>query len=112
MKSDLLPLLSGEVLEDEVELTLVELCRACQLRAEQLFELVEEGIVEPVGREPGRWRFNGASLRRVRIALTLQRDLGVNCAGAALALDLLEQMEALRARLRALGESPWPGPND
>ncbi len=104
MKSDLLPLLSGEVLEDEVELTLAELCRACRLRAEQLFELVDEGIIEPVGREPGRWRFGGTSLRRARVALTLQRDLGVNCAGAALALDLLEEMEALRARLRALGE--------
>lgn len=104
MTSDLLPLLSGEVLEEEVELTLADVCHACQLRAEQIFELVDEGIIEPAGREPGRWRFGGASLRRVRVALTLQRDLGVNCAGAALALDLLEEMEALRARLRALGE--------
>jgi chaperone modulatory protein CbpM len=104
MKSHLLPLLSGEVLEEEVELTLADLCRACQLRAEQIFELVDEGIIEPAGPEPGRWRFGGASLRRARVALTLQRDLGVNCAGAALALDLLEEMEALRARLQALGE--------
>lgn len=110
MKSDLLPLLSGEVLEEEVELTLADFCRACQLRAEQLFELVDEGIIEPVGREPGRWRFGGASLRRARVALTLQRDLGVNCAGAALALDLLEEMEALRSRLRALGEQAWSVP--
>lgn len=108
MKSDLLPLLSGEVLEDEVELSLAELCRASRLRAEQIFDLVDEGIIEPTGREPGRWRFGGASLRRVRVALTLQRDLGVNCAGAALAIDLLEEMELLRARLRALGQEEWP----
>lgn len=104
MKSDLLPLLSGEVLEDEVELTLADLCRSCQLHAEQLFELVDEGIIEPVERESGRWRFSGASLRRVRVTVTLQRDLGVNCAGAALVLDLLEELEALRARLHAVGE--------
>nr|MBS0019662.1 MerR family transcriptional regulator [Gammaproteobacteria bacterium] len=110
MKSDLVPLLSGEVLEDEVELTLADLCRSCQLRAEQLFELVDEGIIEPVGREPGRWRFGGASLRRVRVAVTLQRDLGVNCAGAALVLDLLEELEALRTRLHAVGEQNWSAP--
>jgi chaperone modulatory protein CbpM len=104
MKSDLLPLMSGQVVEEEIELTLADLCRACQLRAEQVFDLVDEGVIEPVGGEPGHWRFAGASLRRVRVALTLQRDLGVNCAGAALALDLLEEMEALRARLQVLGE--------
>lgn len=105
MKSQLLPLLSGEVLEEEVELTLADLCRACQLHAEQIFDLVDEGIIEPVGSEPARWRFAGVSLRRVRIALTLQRDLGVNCAGAALALDLLEEVKVLRTRLSALGEA-------
>lgn len=94
-------LLRGEVLEEEVELGLPELCRSCRLHAEQVFELVAEGIIEPVG-DPARWRFSGASLRRVQVALTLQRDLGVNSAGAALALDLLDEMEALRARLRRL----------
>ena len=39
--------LMGEVLEEEVEVTLAELCRACQVPAERLFELVEEGVVEP-----------------------------------------------------------------
>jgi len=34
------------------------------------------------------------------VALRLQQDLGVNLAGAALALQLLEEAETLRARLR------------
>jgi chaperone modulatory protein CbpM len=37
------------------------------------------------------------------VALGLQRDLGINLAGAALALQLLDEVEALRARLRAMG---------
>ena len=45
----LLALLSGEVLEEDVELTMGELCRACALSAEQVFELVEYGIVEALG---------------------------------------------------------------
>jgi len=103
MTNDLETLLSGDVLGEDVELTLVELCRTCQLPAEQVYELVDEGIIEPLGREPARWRFRWTSVHRVRCALRLQRDLGVNLAGAALALDLLEELDSLRARLRRSG---------
>ena len=100
MKNELLPLLSGDVLEEEVELTLADLCRACRLPAEHVFELVEEGIVEPLGRDVSQWRFQGVSVRRVCCAVQLRRDLGVNWAGAALALELLDELHMLRARLR------------
>ena len=99
-RDDLLNLLSGKVLEEEVELSLADLCRACQLPAERVFHLVEEGVIEPMGHDPQRWRFQGISVRRVRCAQRLEQDLGVNVAGAALALDLLEELERLRARLR------------
>jgi chaperone modulatory protein CbpM len=57
---------------------------------------------EPDGRHGCHWRFSAGSLRRTRMTLYLQRDLGVNLAGAALALDLLERIDAPDARLRAL----------
>lgn len=100
MTNELLSLLSGEILEEDVELTLAQLCRSCRLPAEQVLALVEEGVIEPRGRNPAQWRFGGVSVRRVRCALRLERDLGVNAAGAALALDLLEELEAMRVRLR------------
>jgi chaperone modulatory protein CbpM len=99
-----LHLVYGEVLDEDVELTLGELCRVCEVSAERVLELVEEGVVEPEGREIGRWRFRAISIRRARSALRLQQDLGVNAAGAALALDLLEEIRAMRARLRRLEE--------
>jgi len=100
MTDDLMSLLTGEVLEEDVELTLAELCRVCRLPAEQLIELVEEGVAEPLGRDPAHWRFRGVSVRRVHCALRLEHDLGVNVAGAALVLDLLEELEAMRAHLK------------
>ena len=100
---NMLPQLAGTILDEEALLTLAELTRACAAHAELIIELVEEGVLAPVGREPDRWRFTGAHLRRARVALHLQRDLGVNLAGAALALQLLDEVEALRARLRAMG---------
>ena len=103
MNSDSLSLLVGDVLEEDVELTLAELCRVCRLPADVVYELVEEGIVEPLGRDPASWRFRGVSVHRARCALRLERDLGVNLAGAALVLDLLTEVESLRARLARLG---------
>lgn len=96
----MLTLLSGEVLEEDIELTLAELCRATRLPAERVFELVEYGVIEPLGPEPARWRFRGVSVSRLHCAQRLQHDLGVNTAGVALALDLLEELQQLRSRLR------------
>ena len=44
------------------------------------------------------WRFSGSALRRAATAQRLTRDLGLNAAGVALALDLLEEIETLRIR--------------
>ncbi len=95
-------LLNGELLDEEIELTLGELCRACRLPADEVIEMVEQGLIDPRGREPARWRFTGMSLRRVRCAQRLQRDLGMNMPGAALAIDLLDELKRLRMRLRRL----------
>lgn len=99
----MLPQLTSLILEEQNHLTLAELSRACAVHAECIIELVEEGVLAPLGREPRNWRFSGIHMRRARVALRLQRDLGLNLAGAALALQLLEEVETLRARLRALG---------
>ena len=100
MKHPLLPLISGEVLEENEDLSLDEFCQVCRVSVDEVFILVEEGIVEPSGREVSVWRFRGAAVRRVRCAIQLRRDLGVNWAGAALALDLLEELQELRTRMR------------
>jgi len=91
-----------ELIDEETTFTLAELCRCCDVEAELIEALVEHGILEPAGRQGLYWCFSASSLRRTRITLHLQRDLGVNLAGAALALDLLERIDELDARLRAL----------
>jgi chaperone modulatory protein CbpM len=94
--------LVGTILEEEVVLSLGELCRASRLSAERVIELAEEGVIEPIGRAPETWRFRGVSLRRIRCAERLEEDLGVNAAGAALVLDLMEELERLRTRVRRI----------
>lgn len=97
--------ISGDLLNDEFQLSLRDLCRACELPAEQVLAFIEEGVIEPHGPEPVQWRFQGICVRRVRRAYRLTEDLGVNLAGAALAVDLLEEIEQLKTRLRRL-ENP------
>ena len=92
-------LLSGYILEEEIELTLADLCEACSIHAERVVELVEEGVLEPVGPNTTKWRFSGVSLRRARTALRLQHDLEVNLAGVALILDLMDEIASLKAQL-------------
>ena len=90
---------SGELVE---VVSLAELCRSCGVRAEWVVELVEEGILEPEGSAPARWRFSAVSITRARTAWHLQRDLGVNKAGIAVVLNLIEERESLNHLLRRL----------
>lgn len=94
------------VLDEETTLTLAEVCRSCGVPAETIIAMVEEGLVQTVQEAP--WRFRATELRRMHAALRLQRDLAVNLPGAALALELLEELRAMRARVerleRLLGE--------
>jgi chaperone modulatory protein CbpM len=91
------------VVEEELRFTLADLCRACGAERSQLVALVDEGVIEPAGGPPEDWTFGGNSLLRARTAVRLERDFGIGMAGAALVLDLLDEIETLRARLRRAG---------
>lgn len=87
------------VVEESVQLSLAELCQACSAGEEYVLAWVVEGALDPAGASPPDWRFGGDSLRRTRLALRLTVDLELNPPGVALALDLLDEIAALRARL-------------
>jgi chaperone modulatory protein CbpM len=89
-------LLSGEVVDDTMEITIVDLCRSCAVETDLVEAMIDEGILEPVGKRGGDWCFSYISVKRTRTVVRLQRDLGVNLAGAALALELLDRLERLR----------------
>ena len=80
-------------------LTLPDLCRFCQAEEAWLIELVEYGVLEPEGTATQDWRFYGASIVRAKKASRLRRDLGINTAGLAMVLSLLEEREVILRRL-------------
>jgi chaperone modulatory protein CbpM len=92
--------ISAVLLDDSIEFSLQELCTLCSVSEESIVEIVAEGIVEPMGVDPQHWRFSGMSLKRIRRVIRLQREFDVNLPGAALALELLEEVERLRRARR------------
>lgn len=94
--------ITGYILEDQTGLTLQDICRACAAQVEAITALVDEGVLVPEGGSQAQWQFTGVHLHRARTAVRLQNDLGVNLAGAALALELMDELDRLRAQLRRL----------
>lgn len=94
------------IIDEQNALTLTELSHACSVQSGYIIELVDEGLITPQimaeEHEPHCWRFTGTQMRRARTALRLQSDLGINLAGVALALQLLDEIETLRMRLSVL----------
>ncbi len=88
-----------ELLDEQLSLTLREVCHACDVHAEYVVELVAEGVIQPApDRGPQAWRFDGIAVTRIQRAMRLQEDLGVNLPGVALALELLDELDRLRRR--------------
>ncbi len=94
------------VMEDINDLTLSDLCRACGTHADIIIELIGEGVIDisDMDRSPPQehWRFTGVQLHRAKVAVRLHRDLGVNFAGAALVLQLLEELDVTKAKLQSI----------
>jgi len=97
-------LLTGIIISDEQQISMAELCQYCTLPAECIITMIEYGIIEPVESRTtvSHWQFSAESVLRVKTVTRLQRDLGVNLAGAALALDLLDEVKVLRKKVAAL----------
>ena len=102
MVNEILKLMQGEILEEDVRISLSQLCQISRLPAESVLEMVEYGVIEPRSGSSERWQFSGQSLNRLRCAQRLKRDLGVNTAGAALAVELLDELQQLRTRIHNL----------
>jgi chaperone modulatory protein CbpM len=94
--------LEGQLLE-EAWLTLEQVASACTVEPDWLLHHLEEGFFPEARNVAGVWRFSGASILRARRMHGFERDFDAVPEMAALVADLLEEVDALRARLRRAG---------
>lgn len=79
--------------------TLDELCEICQVTVDSVHEWVNYGVLNPDGASVTEWRFSTQAVIQAQRACRLQRDLELNLAGIALALELLSDIDRLRREL-------------
>ncbi|WP_198942663.1 chaperone modulator CbpM [Methyloprofundus sedimenti] len=104
MKNEIISLLSGVIVENDFSVSFATLCQCCSVSEEQIISMIEYGIIEPL--EPHMnvtyWQFSGDCIIRIKTAVRLQQDLGINLAGTALALELLDEIKSLRQQVHSL----------
>jgi chaperone modulatory protein CbpM len=91
----------AEIISRDAVCTLEQICLACHVDADWVAGLVEHGVIEPAGAAMSDWQFTSLAIVRVARAKRLERDLSLNTPGIALVLELLDEIEALRSRLKA-----------
>lgn len=96
-----------EILDDRLRLSLRELSVQSGSHAEFIIDLVEYGVLQPEGAQPGEWRFPGTDLVLIKRAMRLRRDFDLNLSGLALTLELLEEIRMLRRAVSELQERQW-----
>ena len=104
MGNEVINIVSGVIVEEGESVSFRSLCRYCSVPAEQVISMVDQGIIEPIESQVNStyWQFSGGSIIRVQEAIRLQHDLGVNLPGTALALELLDEVKALRQQVSSL----------
>jgi chaperone modulatory protein CbpM len=85
------------VLDDSITYDIEELCRACKVKDDLVHDMINEGILTPLGDSPKSWKFSAVCVKKIQITIRLQEDLRVNLPGAALAIELLEELDELRS---------------
>ena len=102
-RSHMLAPLMGELIEERPACSLLELAELSGIPAETLVEYVDIGLIEPIsGRSARDWRFAGATVMRLKRAERLAQDFLLEPEALALVLDLLDEIDELRARIRRL----------
>lgn len=84
---------------EEVFLDVTQLARTCGTTTTFIQELVLEGVLVPQAQAAA---FSGADVMRVRKLMRVQRDFDAPLPSAALILDLLDEVQRLRAELRRM----------
>lgn len=84
------------------EMTLDEVCEICSVSPDFINDLIDFEILQFGEDYPEAWSFDLPQVERIKTAQRLQHDLEVNLPGIAIILDLLDEMEKLRAQAALL----------
>ena len=85
-------------------LTLEFVAASCGTNRSLVARLAYQGLIETLESEAGEPRLPRRAVMQLRRMQRLRRDLGVNFAGAAVILDLVQRLEQLNRQLLEMQE--------
>jgi chaperone modulatory protein CbpM len=80
------------------QMTIDELAAAANLHPSLIERFFEFGLIDAINDSP--MLFDATAIKRARVAARLRRDLGINLAGIAVILDLLDRLNDLQRQIR------------
>lgn len=83
-------------MNENVLYTTNAICHSYHLSEDTINEMVSWGVAEPLGYRPEKWLFTHKDYERIGRAIRFRDDLHINTPAAALALKLIEEIQALR----------------
>lgn len=93
---------TGMVLDEHTSVSLTEVCKTYNLPEEIVHEFIEYGVIHAEGETIHSMQISCQTLSKIQSATRLKKDLGINPAGIAVILDLLDEMQMLRNELNIL----------
>ena len=88
----------GVIVTEDEYVSLIHLCHNCNHSEEEIIELVEEGILEPVGGTRQEWHFHYRAISRIKKVRRLQRDFELDLNATGLIIHLLDRIEELESK--------------
>ncbi len=81
-----------------------EVASLCNLHPETIEKFVQLGLIDPVDRDQidGSWIFDESVVPIIKKIVRLRNELGINYAGIGVVLDLLDRLDHIERRLKAL----------
>ncbi len=87
---------------DIFQFSFEELCIETELPSTTIIEIVEQGIIDPLGDTPKNWRFTTQMIMVTKRACRIHQDLDIDWSGIALAISLIDELEQLRTENQRL----------
>jgi chaperone modulatory protein CbpM len=87
------------ILDDQHEISLNELAELSGLTSEDLYQLVDSGVLIPINPEAAMWHFNSHYVISIRTLCRLKHDFELESNSLALMLTFLERIRILEHQL-------------
>ena len=95
-------IVDAEVLDENIKISIVDVCETCNISEDTLLEMMEYGLFHHQNMHLKMIHVDHKSFDRIRSACRLQHDLDINLPGVVLILELLDELDQARQELSIL----------